>query len=270
MQSQPGNFSELLNPALTGNTFPWRVFEPYSGGGIQTAASQAANNNQPTGTDYLGSACGNPVNVMCPSEIDPIALKLFQAAYPKPNTGPVGQTYNNYSWAQGVTDTTNQFDIRVDYNLSARDQIFGRASWEREHKYVSAVLGKVFDGGGTDNDGTFINNAKNTVFSWNHVFSTTFVNQARFAYNWGYFAWFEQSYNDGSLDSQYGLGGLAPYSASNGNGGLPQIWVNEFPEIGPERVPDYRRCNENSWQSLLQVWRGHPERPLLRLSAHFR
>lgn len=233
MQSQPGNFSELLNPALTGNTFPWRVFEPYSGGGIQTAASQAANNNQPTGTDYLGSACGNPVNVMCPSEIDPIALKLFQAAYPKPNTGPVGQTYNNYSWAQGVTDTTNQFDIRVDYNLSARDQIFGRASWEREHKYVSAVLGKVFDGGGTDNDGTFINNAKNTVFSWNHVFSTTFVNQARFAYNWGYFAWFEQSYNDGSLDSQYGLGGLAPYSASNGNGGLPQIWVNEFPEIGP-------------------------------------
>jgi hypothetical protein len=56
---------------------------------------------------------------------------------------------------------------------------------------------------------------------------------ARFSYRWGYWTWFEQSYNDGGLDAQYGLGGLAPYSASLGNGGLPQIWVNEFPAISP-------------------------------------
>jgi hypothetical protein len=220
MQSDPGNFSELLNPTLTGQSTPWQLFEPNSDGGTNQTA-------------YLGSACGNAKNVMCASEINPIALKLFQAAYPRANTGPVGQTYNNYSWNQAITDITNQFDVRVDYNLSARDQVFGRVSWAHENKYVSAVLGPVFDGGGTDNDGTFINNAKNSVFSWNHVFSPTLINQARFAYNWGYYTWFEQSYNNGSLDAQYGLGGLAPYSPSLGNGGLPQIYVNEFPEIGP-------------------------------------
>lgn len=228
MESQPGNFSELLNPTLTGATYPWQIFEPYSGGGPQTTV-----NGMATGTDYLGSACGNPKNVMCASEIDPVAVKLFMAAYPKPNTGPVGQTYNNYAWNEGVSDTTNQFDGRVDYNLSPRDQVFGRVSWQRENKYVGAVLGPVFDGGGTDNDGTFINNAKNTVFSWNHVFSSTLINQARFGYNWGAFAWFQQSYNNGNLDSEYGLGGLAPYSAALGNGGLPQLYVNEFPEMGP-------------------------------------
>jgi hypothetical protein len=220
MQSDPGNFSELLNPALTGQSQPWIVFEPNSGGGTG-------------GTDYLGSACGNPKNVMCASEINPTALKLFQAAYPKPNAGIAGQTYNNYDWSQANSDITNQFDVRVDYNLSARDQVFGRVSWADENRYVAAPLGPVFDGGGTDDDGTFINHAKNAAFSWNHVFSPNLINQARFAYNNGSFAWFQQSFNNGNLDGQYGLGGLAPYSAALGNGGLPQIFVNQFPEIGP-------------------------------------
>jgi hypothetical protein len=224
MHSDPGNFTELLNPGLTGSYAPWQLFEPYSGGGPQVNS---------VGTAYLGSACGNPKNVMCPSEIDPIALKLFQTAYPTPNAGPVGQTYNNYTWSPGSTDNTNQYDARVDYNISAKDQIFGRVSWSKENRYVKAVLGPVFDGGGTDNDGTFDNYGKSAVFSWNHVFSPTLINQARFSYNWGYWTWFEQSYNNGGLDAQYGLGGLAAYSASLGNGGLPQIWINEFPEIGP-------------------------------------
>ncbi len=220
MHSQPGNFSELLNPVLTGQTAPWRLYEPNSDGG-------------PNGTEYLGSACGNPQNVMCPTEISPIAEKLFLAAYPLPNTGPVGQTYNNYSWNQATTDNTNQFDIRIDYNLSVTNQIFGVFSWSKENRYVTAPLGPIFDGGGTDNDGTFDNYAKNGVFSWNHVFSPTFVTQARFSYNWGSFAWYEQSYNNGTLDSEYGLGGLPAYKPALGNGSLPQIWVNEFPEIGP-------------------------------------
>ena len=226
MDSDPGNFSQLLNPTLTGASLPWIVFEPNSGGGPQVNGA---------GTDYLGSACGNPKNVMCPSEINPTALALFKAAYGShlPNTGPVGQTYNNYSWNQAIADLTNQFDVRVDYNLSASDQIFGRVSWSHENKTVTSPLGPVFDGGGTFDDGTFINYAKSAEFSWNHVFKPNLINQARFAYSWGYFDWDSQSYNNGTLDSQFGLGGLPPYNAALGNGGLPEIGVNEFPEIGP-------------------------------------
>ncbi|MGA2888814.1 MAG: carboxypeptidase regulatory-like domain-containing protein [Terracidiphilus sp.] len=240
MLSQPGNFSELLSTANTGNFAPWVLFEPYTGGGTEAQNSSLFPGN-PTwwvGTKTLGSACGNPVNVMCSSQIDPIAKALFLAAYSKPpgqriTSVPASQTYNNWAWTSGSTDNTNQWDARVDYNLSSKDQIFGRVSWNKENRYVLAPLGPVFDGGGTDNDGTFNNYGKNAVFSWNHVFSPTMINQARFSYNWGNFAWFQQSYNNGTLDSTYGLGGLAPYSASLGNGGLPQLYVNEFPEIGP-------------------------------------
>lgn len=226
MRTEPGNFSELLNPVLTGSSLPWQLFEPNTEGG-------PINPSTGNPSMYLGSACGNAVNVMCPAEISPIASKILQAAYPSPNTGAPGQTYNNYGWNQPVTDTTNQFDARVDYNPSARDQVFGRVSWSHEKKYVGAVLGPVFDGGATDNDGSFINNAKNAVISWNHVFSPKLINQLRFSYNWGAYSWWEQSYNNGGLDAQYGLGGLASYSAALGNGGLPQIWVNQFTEIGP-------------------------------------
>jgi hypothetical protein len=242
MLSQPGNFSELLSTTNTANFAPWVLFEPYTGGGpeVQNSSLFPSNPQWWVGTKTLGSSCGNPVNVMCPSQIDPIAKALFLAAYSHPpgqrssaGTANPSQTYNNWAWTSGSTDNTNQWDARVDYNLSSRDQVFGRVSWSKENRYVLAPLGAVFDGGGTDNDGTFQNYGKNAVFSWNHVFSQSFINQARFSYNWGDFAWFQQSYNNGQLDSQYGLGGLAPYSAALGNGGLPQIWVNEFPEIGP-------------------------------------
>jgi outer membrane receptor protein involved in Fe transport len=216
MESQPGNFSQLLNTSLTGQSLPWQVFEPNSGG-----------------TEPLGSACGNAQNVMCASELDPVAVKLFQAAYPAPNTGPVGQTYNNYSWSQAVADTTNQFDIRVDDNLSQSDQIFGRVSWSHENKTATAPLGPIFDGGSMFDDGTFFNYTKNAEFSWNHVFTPTLDSQARFSYNNGFYDWDSQSYNNGALRSQYGLGGLPAYDPSLGNGGLPQIGVNEFVEIGP-------------------------------------
>ncbi|RXS97618.1 TonB-dependent receptor [Silvibacterium dinghuense] len=235
MRSDPGNFSEELTPNLNGLSTPRYIYEPHSDGGA-------------TGTDYLGSACGNAINVMCASEISPIAEKIFLAAYPAPNTGPAGQTYNNYAWSQATTDNTNQFDVRVDYNLSAKDQIFGRVSWSHEDRYVAAPLGPVFDGGGTDNDGYFKNYDKNAVFSWNHVFSPNFVNQARFSYNWGLFSWYQQSYNNGSLDAEYGLGGLAPYDASKGNGGLAQIYTSEFNEIGP---PNFQPSPEG--QNVYQI-----------------
>jgi hypothetical protein len=264
MLSDPGNFSELLTPANTGASLPWLLMEPYTGGGTETQNSPYEAHGMWTGTKYLGSSCGNAANVMCSSQIDPNALKLFKAAYSAPpgqriNSVPASQTYNNWAWTSGGTDTTNQWDARIDYNLSDKDQVFGRVSWQKENRYVLAPLGPVFDGGGTDNDGTFINNAKNVVLSWNHVFSPTLINQVRFGYNWGSYSWYQQSYNNSTLDSTYGLGGLAAYSASEGNGGLPQIYVNEFPELGP---PLFQPSPEgqNVYQIIddaTRIWHNH-------------
>jgi hypothetical protein len=229
MKSAPGNLTQLLDTTLTGQTQPIKLYEPGSGG-----------------TATLGSKCGNAANIMCSSEIDPIALKLFQM-YPAANTGVVGQTYNNYAWSQATADTTNQMDARVDYNLSTRDQIFGRVSWAHENKTETAPLGPVLDGGGTFSDGTFTNYAKNAVLSWNHVFSQTLTNQARFAYNWGYFNWLAQSANV-NLAAQFGFGGV-PFQPSNG--GLPNIGIGGNNGINGIGTPAFTPSPEH--QDVYQI-----------------
>jgi hypothetical protein len=57
-----------------------------------------------------------------------------------------------------------------------------------------------------------------------------------------------------NLNSQYGLGGLAPYNPALGNGGLVSIEVNQFPTIGPglfkpspEGQNSYQIIDDTTW-----------------------
>ncbi|NYF80017.1 TonB-dependent receptor [Granulicella arctica] len=226
MESNPGNLTQLLNTTLTGQTQPIKLYEPGSGG-----------------TAILGSKCGNAANIMCVTEIDLIALTLFKMS-PAANTGPAGLAYNNYAWNQATTNITNQIDARVDYNRSSSDQVFARVSWAHEDKTETTPLGPILDGGGTFSDGTFTNYAKNAVLSWNHVFAQTLTNQARFAYNWGYFNWLAQSANV-NLAARFGFGGV-PFQPSNG--GLPNISISGINGMG---TPSYTPSPEH--QNVYQI-----------------
>ena len=214
-----GNFTELLNTNLTGAAQPIVLYEPGS-----------------AGNKALGSACGNAQNVMCSGEISTIASALLNL-YPKPQGANANLTYNNYASSLSTTGSVNQFDVRVDYDLSANDQAFGRVSRLRESRTAQAPLGPILDGSPCCfNGGIFANQGDNMMFSENHVFSPSLINQARFAYNWGYFNWQQFSANV-NLASQYGLGGI-PYQA--GNGGLPMLTstafkASELPTTNPHR-----------------------------------
>lgn len=220
-----GNFSELLSASLTGAAQPITLYEPGS-----------------AGTKPLGSVCGNAQNVMCAGEISSIAQKLINL-YPLPNANN-GRTFNNYSTSRGYADSTNQFDIRMDWNVNSKDQVFGRVSYLKENETVQAVLGPILDGSGTDDDGTFLNYAKNAVVSENHAFSSKLINQLRFGYNWGHFSWLQQSAN-ADLASQYGLGGI-PFASLNG--GLPNIFINGVNSIG---TPLFQPTDEH--QDVYQI-----------------
>jgi len=204
-----GNFSELLNTGLTGAAQPILLYEPSSGGTVP-----------------LGTPCGKQATQSVCSP-DPVAGKIL-AAYPSPNVNN-GKTFNNYAGTTATVDNTNQFDIRVDWNVSSKDQVFGRVSYLRENKTVTPPLGPALDGGPLFDDGTFINYAKNGVISENHVFSSHLINQLRFAYNWGYFNWLQPSYNNTGLAASFGLGGI-PGGALNG--GLPNLFINGIAGAG--------------------------------------
>jgi hypothetical protein len=209
-----GNFSELLNPTLSGQSTAITLYEP--------------NTN---GTAVLGSACGNPVNVICPGEIDANASRLINL-YPTPNSGP--QLTNNYTVNTPRADNTVQFDARVDWNLSQRDLFYGRFSYV--HQIVKSALpfGPVLDGSGY---GGYIqsNLAENGMGSYTHTFSPSIVNEFRFGYNWGVFNFETPNGNNSSIASQYGFGNVP---CVPGLCGLPlvtiggQVGLSQFGSTG--------------------------------------
>ncbi|HXW92914.1 MAG TPA: carboxypeptidase regulatory-like domain-containing protein [Terriglobales bacterium] len=206
-----GDFSEMLNTQLI-TTAPVQLYEPGS-----------------NGTAKLGSACGNPNNVMCASEINSTAQTLLNL-FPLPNTGTgntpghlqYGQelTYNNYL-AAGMKEynDTLHWDVKVDYNHSAKDRAFVRYSnSNNDYHYGPAPLG-ILDGLSFFQVPT--RNVDQTIaVSETHAFSPTLANEVRFAYNYADFTKFQLNADNPGAAAALGFGGI-PVGPSNG--GLPSI-----------------------------------------------
>jgi len=102
-----GNFSELLNTSLTGQAQPIQLYQPNSGGTVTLQ-------------------CNGQNNVFCPSQIDPVAQAILNL-YPAPTPG-IPQTTNNSIVTLSNSNNTWQWDQRLDWNISAKDQTFARYS----------------------------------------------------------------------------------------------------------------------------------------------
>ncbi len=214
-----GNFSELLNPAINGTGIPIQLYQPGSAGG-------------PGGTDKL--SCNNQNNVFCPGQIDSVAEGILQM-YPTPNANN-GAVYNNYVENINTTNNTFQYDTRVDWDLSSRDQAFARFSYSNMHQFMPSPLGSILDG--DYGDGNDANIGENFAGSETHVFNPTLVNEFRVGYNFGNFT--EKQFNSNSNISQaLGLGGV-PFSPNLG--GLVDASISGISGFG---TPYYYPTLEN-------------------------
>ncbi len=229
-----GNFTELLDPKLTGSTVD-TLYEPGSGG---TAA--------------LGSACGNAPNVMCPAEINSTAQAILKA-YPLPNTNLVNGTYplyNNYAFSQTQHNNTLHWDARVDYNYSARDQAFLRYSNSNNDYSWNTPLG-VLDGSSFSSPPYARNVSQNVAVSETHIFNPSIVNEIRYAFNYTHFLVLQLNANS-NVAASLGLGGIP---SGPGNGGLPSISIGGNNGLSNPGSPGYLPADEhqNNWQLLDNV-----------------
>lgn len=197
-----GNFSELLVPGLAPAVT--RLYEPNS-----------ADRNMPL-------VCNGQVNVFCQNQIVPAAQTILNL-YPAPNTGG-GKVYNNYNVNVGNTDNTFQWDQRLDWNISAKDQTYARYSYLHEIKTNGLPLGPTLDGTGYGGQND-TNLAENFSGSETHVFSPTLTNEFRFGYNWGIFNFQQPNAFNANLAPSLGLAAL-PSNLLPGQYGLPLGYVN--------------------------------------------
>ncbi|HSY12582.1 MAG TPA: TonB-dependent receptor, partial [Verrucomicrobiae bacterium] len=196
-----GNFTELLSPTLNGSSV--QLYQPNSGG-----------------TTPL--SCNGQNNVMCPGQIDSVAKNILNL-YPLPNTNgwtagqaTGGQTTNNYNVNAPTHNNTIQWDQRIDWNISPKDQAYARYSYNHVITVNQPPLGPILDGSGYGGEYD-VNLAQNVMLSETHFFTSSLSNEFRFSFNWGRFSFLQPNANV-DLAPTLGLGGI-PFSPNEG--GLP-------------------------------------------------
>jgi hypothetical protein len=220
-----GNFSELLNTNLTGST-PVQLVQPNSGN---------------TATPL---SCNGQANVFCAGQMNQTALNILNL-YPLPNQTVNGRITNNFFSNRNAVDNTTQFDIRMDYNASQKDQAFVRASYSNTPGTRTPVFGDVLDGGGFGDTGSIVNFSEAIAASETHVFNPNLVNEVRFGYNYGHFGFQQPNASNINLATSIGLGGI-PAGALNG--GLPNVALTGMSSFG---TPTWTPTNE--YQNVYQI-----------------
>ena len=150
-------------------------------------------------------------NNVITSPIDPVAAALFSSPlYPTP-TGTGRQ--NNFSYTEAQAFNTNQFDIKIDFNATRNDHIFGRYSHAKQHNPLVRsfeLLGGTFSDAPIDNE----------VVDWSHTFSPSLLNDVRVGINYVKLDNGSDFGKAGNLAEQLGI--------ANGNKGGPGMLLLAF------------------------------------------
>jgi len=209
VKMRQGDFSEMLNPSMTGKPYPVYLYQPNTGG-----------NQDSTGQSNVNRlVCNNQPNVLCANQIDAVAQKILNL-YPMP-AGPnaTSQVFNNLYESTSQHNYTAQWDQRLDWNPTSSDQAYARYSYNHVQTLNTLPLGTVLDGSGY---GGYKNSslAENFMLSETHIISPTITNAFRMGYNWGFFSFLQANANTNE-SANLGLGGVPFGAAYPLNGGLP-------------------------------------------------
>ncbi len=195
-------------------------------------------------TDFTNPAAEALLNIIPANRLDPNAIKLL-SAYPGANVAATASNnfglINNYQILRPQPDNTHQFDIRVDDNISDKDQIFARYSYSHRRRNVLPAFSGAIDNSGFG-QGDFPSLSHNGALSSSHVFSPTMVNEARLGYSRLIDSALPAIATQSSTAPQFGIQG-APTGPNLG--GLPIINISGLTGVGPGEFasPNTRASN---------------------------
>src|SRR5437899_6280940 len=209
-----------------------------------------------------GSFIGNEIPSLC---IDPAAAKILALVPPanNPGTGTLGNV-NNFANARSLIDDANSYTGRFDWNTNSKNNVFVRYTNTHRFRFVPGTFGGILDGTSTSAAGRLQMNAISMSIGWNHIFSSTIVNEARIG--WG------RDWSRGVQDA-FGLNKESDYIqgvADNAlyNGGIPRIAIstrggtqsNTTSNLSgvdnwgsPDFLPKFQYTNEYQWVDTFNI-----------------
>jgi hypothetical protein len=200
-----------------------------------------------------------PGNQIPANRFDPVAPKLVQIM-PLPNlpgtVRPSGVA-NNFLYTPTYTQNENQFDVRLDHQFSDKDSAFVRFSFadEPELRPPSLPIGD-----GSIRDGDFLQNSRQAVVGYTHIFNPSTVNEFHAGYTYNYLAEeiFDFAKNgDVNESAQLGIPGIPFTSAAWLNGGTPEFDITGLSSFGSaESEPTIDGSTLFEFNDILSVVRG--------------
>src|SRR5882724_10576262 len=170
------------------------IYNPFSGNADGTGRQQIVAASAPGTTipgrngpvDAFNPACTNVAgcpNIIPTAMINPISTGLLNFI-PAPNNGLPGATSNNYFARLPFHKDTDFVDAKVDANLTDKDRLTGRFSYQRPSIFQAPIFGL---GGGPAQgnfEGSGIQNTYSIGLNYNHFFSNTLVAEFRAGAGW--------------------------------------------------------------------------------------
>jgi hypothetical protein len=177
----------------------------------------------PAGTPY-STIFSN--GIIPQADLNPLAVKLMNQFVPLPN-GPS----NEYIFNPTVPGLDDQYIWRIDENIGAQDTLWASGLWERNFTTQTLPFGGPFPFNGAtlpgfaEKDG---DHAQVYGLDWNHIFSPTTLNEARFGYLRFNFAAVEPV--NPINPTTYGFTGILPQIPSLAS--IPAITVTGLFDLG--------------------------------------
>ncbi len=152
-----------------------------------------------------------PGNIIPQNRFDPASANVLRELLPAPNTAGsrnnIGQPINNYLINPNQERQDNQFDVKVDHQLSASNRFFVRYSFQKTHRLLPPTIPVVGDAGFTFGSGDGEIKAQSFAFNDTHTFSPNWLNEVRVGYSLIKFNMTSIGYGE-NLAEQMGIPGV--------------------------------------------------------------
>jgi hypothetical protein len=191
--------TSVPQPIWAKGMFTVPIFNPYNpndtGQDFQRPATADCN-------DGRGACWIIPANL-----IDPIGQKVVNVN-PLPNTGAPGQVDNNFVNVPIDRNRTDQFDVRVDQNVSTKFNLFGRYSFSDTNLFRPAPRPGLSEASQNDTFGAALWRSQAIAAGGTWVVSPSMVSETRFGFARGNYFQNPPNFGSGCPDKLIGIKGL--------------------------------------------------------------
>jgi hypothetical protein len=185
-----------------------------------------------------------PGNQIPINRISPLSLNTLKYLFPLPNSGPSNSIANNYVQNFPTPISSNQADLRLDRQISAKQTTFARLTYKKRAVQVAPVNGGAVNGSALLGPFSQPEVDFGLTIAHNYVISPTLVNEVRGGYN-GANSSTTFGISASQIVSELGLTGL-PQPYPDGNA-VPNFSITGFQQTGGNSS---RISRQNTFQVL--------------------